>query len=493
MQKFFEVFWSHRWFGLLGAAGLATIAGLASAWLTPRGPVTTAQALLSIVVALLVGMAAGFIMGSRWSMFIVPGVFILVFELARLGVDGPTVDSIQLGSIFGVIAFIVGRLVHGLLVLAPMILGTVYGSWLAGRTAAVSTTRLGVISWLLTSLAAFGIIAFGVLLTRQGRTPAIFGPDGGPLPGSIAELTSVEIGGVEQVLMIRGRDINNPVLLYLAGGPGGTDLGAMRADVSLEQNFVVVTWDQRGTGKSYPALDQVDNFTLEQMVSDTLEVTNYLRERFDEDKIYLVGNSWGTFLGVLAVEKNPESYHAFVGTGQMVSIRETDVMFYQDTLAWAEETGNQALLESLRENGPPPYTDLLMYDPVVTHEHDWNPYPYLDPSKEMPSNLFVPENTLMDRINGMRGLLDTFAILYPQIQDVDFRQDVKKLDVPVYIVLGKYEARGRATLAEEWFEILEAPSKELILFEQSGHRPLFEEPGEFAKVMDRVLEETNKK
>ena len=89
MQKFFEVFWSHRWFGLLGAAGLATIAGLASAWLTPRGPVTTAQALLSIVVALLVGMAAGFIMGSRWSMFIVPGVFIslAIFGFNLLG-DG---------------------------------------------------------------------------------------------------------------------------------------------------------------------------------------------------------------------------------------------------------------------------------------------------------------------------------------------------------------------------------------------------------------------
>jgi pimeloyl-ACP methyl ester carboxylesterase len=321
-------------------------------------------------------------------------------------------------------------------------------------------------------------------------TQPIMGPDGAPVPGSIAEVITLPIGGTRQALMIRGRSTDNPVLLYLAGGPGGTDVGAMRADTGLEQHFVVVTWDQRGSGKSYAALDPVDTLTLAQMVSDTIEVTNYVRNRFDEEKIYLVGNSWGTTLGVLAVQQHPELFHVYVGTGQMVSQRETDRMFYEDTLAWAERTGNTALVAALRYNGPPPYRTLLDYEPALAHEHDWNAYPELDTSKEMPFNLFVPENTLLDRINGLRAFLDTFSVLYPQLQTIDFRSDVPRLDVPVYIVAGKHEARGRAELAREWFRMLDAPTKEWIIFDHSGHRPLFEEPAAFASVMFRIMQDT---
>jgi pimeloyl-ACP methyl ester carboxylesterase len=218
-------------------------------------------------------------------------------------------------------------------------------------------------------------------------------------------------------------------------------------------------------------------------------VVNYLRNRFDEDKIYLVGNSWGTILGTLAVQQNPELFHAYVGTGQMVSPRNTDIMFYEDTLAWADREGNKKLAAKLRQIGPPPYENLLNYETAISHEHAWNPYPELDTSKEMPFNMFVPENTLMDRVNGLRGFLDTFYVLYPQLQHIDFRADVPRLEAPVYLVLGKHEARGRAVLANEWFEMLQAPSKEMIIFEHSGHRPPFEEPASFAEVMKMVMDE----
>jgi pimeloyl-ACP methyl ester carboxylesterase len=334
------------------------------------------------------------------------------------------------------------------------------------------------------------LVVVAALIARPATTPPIVGPDGGPLPGSIAELTTVRIGGHEQALMIRGRSVDSPVLLFLAGGPGGTEIGAMRADTDLEQDFVVVTWDQRGTGKSYAALDPTATLTLEQTIADTIELTDYLRQRFDEDRIYLVGQSWGSTLGVLAAQRRPELYHAFVGSGQMVSQRETDVMFWEDTLAWAERSGDEALAATLRENGPPPYDTLLLYEPALSHEHDWNPYPELDVSKEMPGNLFVVENSLMDRVNGLRGFLDTFSVLYPQLQGIDFRRDVPSLDVPVYMVAGQHEARGRAVPADEWFAALEAPSKERIVFDASGHRPNFEQPGRFAEVMRDVLSDT---
>ncbi len=482
-----DLFWSNWWIGLAAAVFLAAAAGLIAAWLTPRGPITTFEALASMAVALLVGAAVGLVMGSRWSMLIAPLVFAGTFELARLGVQGSTVDAIQLGSTYGIIAFIVGRLFNGLLALVPLMLGAGYGVWLAGWLGSRTAPLIGWFGGILTGVVTLALAALAIAVAQPARTAPIMGPDGASLPGSIAELATVRIGGYDQVMMIRGRSTDSPVLLHMAGGPGGTDLGAMRADTGLEQDFVVVTWDQRGCGKSYAALDPLETMTLEQMVSDTVEVTNYLRERFGEDKIYLAGNSWGTILGSLAVQQHPELYHAYVGTGQMVNVLATDTMFYEDTMAWAQRTENDALLATLRSNGLPPYEDLLLYETIILPEHDWNDYPELDSSKEMPFNLLVPENTLMDKVNAMRGLFDTFALLYPQLQELDFRQDIQRLDVPVYIVVGAHEARGRAVLAREWFERLEAPSKELVVFEHSGHRPSFEEPAAFAELMGNVL------
>jgi pimeloyl-ACP methyl ester carboxylesterase len=490
MQNLFENIWSDWKIGFTITIMLTVGAALISAWLTPRGPITPMQTLLSMGAALILGLAAGFITRSRWSLLITPLVFISTLEIARLGVDGPSVDMVKLNSMYGIIAFVTGRVVHGFFVLLPMIVGTAYGIWFAHRLSGRAAAQIGIWGGAFTIGITLLLIAAAIFVVQPARTAPIPGPDGEPLPGGIAELTTVELGGQDQAVMIRGRDTANPVILYLAGGPGGTDIGAMRADTTLEQDFVVATWDQRGAGKSYAALDPAETLTLPQMVADTLELTDYLRERFDEDKIYLVGNSWGTTLGVLAVQQSPERYHAFVGTGQMVSQRETDLWFYQKTLAWAEQTGNQALAATLRRNGPPPYERLFAYEASNSHEHDWNPYPELDMSLEMPAILFVPEYSLMDRLNAFPGFLDTFAILYPQLQQIDFRDDVPALDIPIYIVLGKHETEGRAVLAREWFEILDAPSKELIIFEHSGHRPLFEEPAAFANLMARVLTET---
>jgi pimeloyl-ACP methyl ester carboxylesterase len=483
-------FWSDWRMGFGTALALTIVAGLLSAWLTPRGPVTTAQALWTMGLALVLGLAAGWVTGSRWSILVTPLAFIIVFELGRLGISGPTVDAIQLNSAYGIIAFVTGRLFHGLLALAPMMVGARFGVALASRLGNQQAAALHFGGWAITILITLALIVMAVSLARPATTQSVMGTDGETIPGSIAELVEIPLGGLDQTVMIRGRSLDNPVLLYLAGGPGGTDLGAMRADVTLEQDFIVVTWDQRGTGKSYPAIDPIETLTLEQMIADTIELTNYLRGRFDEDKIYLVGNSWGTLLGTLVVQRQPELFHAYVGTGQMVNLPETDTMFWEDSLAWAEQSGNTKLAATLRQNGPPPYENLLDYEPAISHEHDWNPYHGLDTSKEMPFNTFVPENSLIDRVNALRGLLDTFVALYPQLQEIDFRKDVTSLEVPIYIVTGKYEARGRAVPAQAWYELLDAPHKEWIVFENSGHRTLFEEPGAFAEVMKNAVAAT---
>lgn len=198
--------------------------------------------------------------------------------------------------------------------------------------------------------------------------------------------------------MIRGRSTELPVLLHLAGGPGGTDTGAMRLDTGLEQRFVVVTWDQRGSGKSYPAFAPAETLTLEQVVVDTIELSEVLAERFGRERIYIAGQSWGTIPATLAAQRRPDLYHALVATGQMVDIRETDRLFDDDTLVWARERSDTALVDRLEALGPPPYAEPIgTYPSIVGPERSLNPYPEFDGSTEMTATIFRPEFSVMER------------------------------------------------------------------------------------------------
>ncbi len=292
-------------------------------------------------------------------------------------------------------------------------------------------------------------------------------------------------------MVVRGHGADNPVLLFLAGGPGGSEMGAMRNHLSeLEEHFTVVTWDQRGAGKSYTDLDPTSTITLEGYVSDTIAVTDYLRGRFGQDRIYLLGQSWGSTLGVLAAQRRPDLYRAFVGTGQMVSQLATDRIFYRDTLAWARRTGRDGLARDLTDIGPPPYDSVLDYETALSHEHDVYPYDHTGNSEGeggFSENFFVSEYSLVEQVHLLAAFMDTFTALYPALQGIDFRTQATRLEVPVFFVQGAHEAAGRAEPFSQWFRALRAPSKDLAVFATSGHRPLFEQPDEFVEYMNGTV------
>jgi pimeloyl-ACP methyl ester carboxylesterase len=484
-----DLVWRERRLGFACAAATAaaTAAVLASAM--PRGPLSATEGLVTMAAAFAVGAFAGLLLRSRWAMLLTPVAFAAGYELARLDTDGPTVDALGT-STYGLMALAVGRGVHGLVALAPMSLGAALGAGLARRLLGTERPPRRALLFVRRSIAiaaGVGLVVLAVAIARPATTSPILGPDGEPLVGSIAELTRVEIGGHDLAMMIRGHSTHNPVLLFLAGGPGGSELGAMRRHLeSLEQDFVVVTWDQRGTGKSYDQLDPAATLTLKSAVSDTIEVTSYLRNRFGQEKIYLVGQSWGSTLGVLAVQQHPELYKAFVGVGQMVSQRATDRIFYRDTLAWAREAGKNDLVAELTKIGPPPYASILPYETALSYEHDVYPYDHSHNAEGkggFSENLLVEEYTLLEQVHTLGAMMDTFSALYPQLQEIEFRRDARRLDVPVYLVQGRHEAAGRAVLANEWFRQLRAPHKQLTVLATSGHRPLFEQPREFHRFM----------
>jgi len=471
----------HGWVvAVVLAAGWGVVAGV----LTPRSPQTTSAALASIVVSLAVGIAAGLLTRSRWAMLLAPVVFAVAFEIVRMPFDGPTVDAPQL-STYGVFALVVGRGLHALLSLLPMAVGAAVGAFAVTRHhGGLRAGRgRGIVRWAALTASVGLVVGVTLVVARPASTAPITGADGEPLQGSIAELTSIDVNGHELGLMIRGHDTNNPVLLFLAGGPGGSELGAMRKHLSaLEQHFTVATLDQRGTGTSYPALDPTDTYTLDSAVADTLATTDYLRDRFGTDRVVLVGQSWGTILGVLAVQQEPSKYSAFVGVGQMVSPVKTDRIFYADTLAWARQHGQTGLASTLQQIGPPPYTSMLDYETALTSEQEVYPYDHSGNSEGaggFSENFFVREYSLVAQVHLLAGFMDTFATIYPRIQDVDLRRDAPTLGIPVFFVQGAHEAPGRSRPFTAWYAELTAPAKEMVLFDHSGHRPLFEQPDEF--------------
>lgn len=468
--------------GLGTAVALSSVVltGCVSAWLIPNGPITTTHVWLVMLASLVTGLVAGWGLRSPWAMLLAPLVYVLCFELVRPSGVVPTTGALRLDNSYGILALLVGRGFHGLVALLPLMLGAGLGVFFT-RSSSDHT-------WLKAApLVILAVLVAGLAIWNgiPAHTPPIVGADGQPVPGSIAELTAVSLGGQEQTIMIRAHSADRPVLLYLSGGPGQSDLPYSR--VLLEdftQDFVVVSWDQRGTGKSYPALHPTSAVTLEQAVADTIELTNYLRQRFAEEKIYLLGESWGTTLGVLAVQQRPDLYYAWIGSGQMVSQRETDRQLYRDVLALAERTSNGELTAQMVAYGEPPYADTPYPNAVVMGYYPQLEQPYTPPQGYInrgtaahlgPWGIMGSEYSLVDKVNVLRGLIDMFSLMYPQLQGIDFRQDVPKLEVPVYILDGAAELPARRDLALEWYDQLEAPQKQLYTFDNAGHSVAFEQ------------------
>jgi proline iminopeptidase len=479
---------ADRRLGAVVAGAVAVGGGLISDAFAARGPITPLQGIAVMGLACAIGVIGGGLARSRWILPVLGVCYIVGVEVGRTGVTAATL-GIRFDNPYGVIAFMLARGVHGLLVLLPLVFGVLFGIRVVsspGRGRPVGA-------------AVFGAVSLGLVLlvVSPGSTPPVTGPDGRPIPGSIAELARIPVGGTEQTVMIRAASPDRPVVLWLAGGPGQSDLALGRAQVTgWEQDFVFAALDQRGNGTSYSAIDPASSLTLDRAVSDVIEVTDYLRARFDEPKVYLMGESWGTILGVLAVQRRPDLYYAWIGSGQMVDVLDTDKRVYQDLVAYAQLAGDQRLLADLRAVGEPPYRDIPWANAnlLAWYEYLYRPYTpsegYLMRGERAGLDTFGilgSEYSFLDKANVLRGLIDTFALMYPQLYDVDLRQRVMDLDVPVYVLDGAAELRGRRDIALEWFDRLNAPTKTLITYENAAHATAFEQGDDVQRLLNEVI------
>jgi pimeloyl-ACP methyl ester carboxylesterase len=446
--------------------------------------------------ALGLGFLAGALLRSMWSVVPAGLAHLVAFELARGGAVGPTVDALRFDSMFGILAFVLGRGLHGLLILLPLLAGARLATlWLAGRSPGTTTggpaRRLASVA--ASALLFVATLSLAVLVALPASTPPILDANGAPVDGSIASLETVRLGGADQTIMIRAADPDRPVLLYLSGGPGQSGLAFSRALADgWVDDVVFVDWDQRGTGKSYAALEPTAAVTFDQAVADTIELAELLRERFDESGIYLMGESYGTVLGVMAAERRPDLFHAYLGSGQMVNIRETDRRIYDDLVAYAERTGDADLTARLAAMGAPPYSDLPWSNAQVMIWYDLLYRPYTPSAGYLargeaagldPFGMLGSEYTLIEKANVLRGLMDMFMVMYPQVYDVDLRRDAASLEVPVVVLDGAAELAGRRDLALSWFDALDAPSKRLVTYDDAAHSVAFEQADEVERLL----------
>ena len=332
------------------------------------------------------------------------------------------------------------------------------------------------------------LILMVVLSQVTAFTPAVEGPD------PISELRPVTVNGRTEWLSLRGRDRSKPVLLFLSGGPGGSQLVTARhCFADLERDYVVVTWEQPGAAKSYSAISPED-ITLDTYLSDGAAVTDLLRSEFGQDRIYLMGESWGSALGLMMARDHPEHYRAFIGTGQMVDFLETDRIDYQTALDDARASGNQKLVGQLEKQGPPPYESGTALKTAA----------FLSPlnglsarSGQLHSAVFSTmdgvygvEYGLLDKVRFFWGLLKVLDAFYADLYPIDLRQSAAEQQIPIHIFHGRYDYNAPAGLAEDYYARLSVPSKSLVYFEHSAHNPWQTENELFNDEVRRVFAES---
>lgn len=353
---------------------------------------------------------------------------------------------------------------------------------------------LGVIVLL---LAVILLALLWLKLHSSGRPPALLDGDGNEIPGSVNEKVFMDVNGQRQGMFIRGEAADKPVLLFLHGGPGSPELAmgiGEDGDPRLEQEFVVCYWDQRGAGMSYTSDLNPDTLTLEQMIDDTLEVTRYLQERFGQEKIYLMGHSWGSYLGIKTIERNPEPYYLFMGVGQVTRQYESEKLAYIYMLEHAREIGDDKAVKDLEKfdvnaNDFPQQdyirsvrtTLMNKYGIGVTHSGA----SMLEMSMSV---LKFSGYTMGEKIGYLRGMDLALNRLFDVITHDDLFISSPSFQIPVYVLHGAYDYQVSQTLAEEYVAHIEAPDKGFYLFENSAHSPIWEEPAPFMAAVREIVE-----
>lgn len=352
----------------------------------------------------------------------------------------------------------------------------------------------------ITILSIVAILAIGIAIlavNSSGKLQPLQDAQGDTISGAIAEKSFVEIGGMRQGLFIRGENPQNPVILFLHGGPGSPELPftlpCERAE-RLEKYFTVCYWDQRAAGMSWSGKITPSDVTIDHYVEDTRAMTDYLRERFGVDKIVLMGHSWGSYLGVKTIQKYPSLYDAYIGIGQVTDQRQSEKIAYDWMLEHARKIGDTKAVERLtkfdRTAAEFPTIDYIVsmartplmnkYGIGISHA----PVSMLKTVGEM---LLFGGYTLREKWGYLRGMVLSSQHAFPQVLDDNLFETATRFEIPVYVMQGRFDYQVSQTLARQWMDAVEAPAKGFFEFDNSAHSPNIEQSEKFVAAVREVV------
>lgn len=347
--------------------------------------------------------------------------------------------------------------------------------------------RYGIRSVLLI-LAVILIISVAFLIYRKYRQGIINSQSAEIVrQGGVSEMREIDLNGARQYIVVETQDTMNPVVLFLHGGPGmAAPFGASSRGLypEITKRVTAVYWDQRGAGKSFPGISP-ETLTVRQFTDDVLALSEILKEEFDQEKIYIVAVSWGTIPGLKAVAERPELYHAYLAYAQMTNMIKSEEIVYH----WLLENASEKDIDFLKKVGLPPYSnesDNNSFSAIsdrVTGEGEVKP----DLPGLLSGVLYSPDYSLSDIYNTIFRAT-TFNMeqtgLTDEIYAVNFLKDITQIDVPVYLFNGRHDKVVPLDLTQEYFNLISAPSKELICLKESGHMP---SPDDLSRMTDELI------
>lgn len=313
------------------------------------------------------------------------------------------------------------------------------------------------------------------------------------------------LGNLPQKIHIRGINDSAPVLLFLHGGPGVCNRHTVMTDHSdLCEHFIVVAWDQRGSGGSYKGA-RAETLTVDRLVEDANELVKWLCEKFKKDKIFIIGGSWGSELGTYLTYRHPEHIAAYVGFGQVVNGARNEEISYNFAMEEAKKAGDEKAIKILEKVGPPVmgvynggFEGMMAQRRIMMK---YGGYSKNEKKRNYFSSMVVPmikshEYSIADFIGVAKGYKYVLTAMWPEVGATDFPNACTEFKAPFFIFDGKLDMNTPAELVEDWFNIIKAPYKELIWFEKSGHNPMNDEGEKFKSLLiDRLykIKETEKR
>ena len=303
--------------------------------------------------------------------------------------------------------------------------------------------------------------------------------------GGIQELKAIEIGGIKQWISVRGRNPDNPILLFIHGGPGSPMMPESWAwQRPWEDYFTVVQWDQRGAGKTFSAARRKldPSMTIDRMQADAEEVIAYLERTYNKKKIFLMGHSWGSVLGLRVAAHRPDLLYAYIGVGQVVNGVRNEQVGYAQTLAQAEKLGNQQAVKELKALAPYPDTKGPTPLTKVMTERKWDValggmvYGKSHDDADL-LRAASPDYTDYDVASAQTGELLSAQTLLPAVAHVDF-DNVRQFKCPIFIFAGADDRTTPESVAKAYFDTIQAPKKKFFKIERAAHYVVSEAPGE---------------